>query len=390
MASDWSRTVVICAANNWDGARFQDRQLAERLCKLVPVLYVDPPTSVLTRWRRPELKEAFQGPRLRVIRPGLARLTPVVLPGMERVGISASTRMLMARAIRRAIKQLGGDIGALVETSCMVPVIGRCGERLRVYWAQDDYVGAAELLGLSTSRVRRGEQRIMSVAQLVVAANPTIADTLQRTGVPTALIPFGCDVEIFTAARTATPATDVTLPGPIAGFMGHIGERIDLPLLEAVAATGASLLLVGPRHPRFSIERIDALLELPNVQWVGPKDFEALPSYLRVMDVGLVPYNDSAFNRGSFPLKTFEYLAAGLPVVATPLPAIQWIDSPFISVAATPEDFAASVARQLTGTSSGAQRDERAAFAAQHSWEVRAEAFASALALLPADRQHSL
>lgn len=377
---DWSGTVVICAANNWDGARFQDRQLAERLCKLVPVLYVDPPMSLLSRWRRPELKDAFQGPRLRVIEPGLARLTPIVLPGMERMGISLSTRGLMARAIRRAIEQLGGDLWALIETSCLVPVIGRCGERLRVYWAQDDYVGAAELLGLSASRVRRGEQHVVSTADLVVAANPTIADALKQQGVPTELIPFGCDVEVFAAARTATPASDVELPRPIAGFMGHIGERIDLPLLEAVAASGNSLLLVGPRHPRFAIERMNALFDLPNVQWVGPKDFEALPSYLRLMDVGLVPYNDSAFNRGSFPLKTFEYLAAGLPVVATPLPAIQWIGSPFISVANTAEDFAAAVTRQLADTSTGSLRDERTAFATQHSWEVRAEAFAAALA----------
>jgi len=53
------------------------------------------------------------------------------------------------------------------------------------------------------------------------------------------------------------------------------------------------------------------------VRWVGPQPYGALPGYLRLMDVGVVPYRDSAFNRGSFPLKTLEYLAAGRGVVAT-------------------------------------------------------------------------
>ena len=90
--------------------------------------------------------------------------------------------------------------------------------------------------------------------------------------------------------------------------MGHIGDRIDLRLLAAVAETGCSLLLIGPRHPRFDASALDGLLARGNVQWVGPKEFGALPGYLGSVDVGLVPYNHSAFNEGSFPLKALEYL----------------------------------------------------------------------------------
>ena len=95
--------------------------------------------------------------------------------------------------------------------------------------------------------------------------------------------------------------------------MGHIGDRIDLGLLAAVAETGSSLLLIGPRHPRFDASALDGLLARDNVQWVGPKEFGALPGYLGSVDVGLVPYNHSAFNEGSFPLKALEYLGAGPP-----------------------------------------------------------------------------
>ena len=127
------------------------------------------------------------------------------------------------------------------------------------------------------------------------------------------MIPNGCEAEHFATADRASPPQDVHLEGPVAGFIGHMSERIDLAMLEAVASSGVSLLLVGPRQKTFEIAKLDRLLALPNVQWVGPKEFEELPSYLRVIDVGLTPYSQSDFNRASFPLKTLEYLAAGRP-----------------------------------------------------------------------------
>ena len=60
---------------------------------------------------------------------------------------------------------------------------------------------------------------------------------------------------------------------------------------------------------------MEALLARPNVQWVGAAPFERLPTYMRAIDVGIVPYADSAFNQ-ELPLKTLEYLAAGRPTVA--------------------------------------------------------------------------
>ena len=197
---------------------------------------------------------------------------------------------------------------ALIDTSPLAPVMGRCGESLSVYWAQDDYAGLAELLGLSQRRMADGERRLLRRADVVIAANPRVADRLREGGRPVELIPFGCDAEAFARAGSAEPPADIALPRPIAGFMGHIGDRIDLGLLAAVAETGSSLLLIGPRHPRFDASALDGLLARDNVQWVGPKEFGALPGYLGSVDVGLVPYNHSAFNEGSFPLKALEYL----------------------------------------------------------------------------------
>jgi teichuronic acid biosynthesis glycosyltransferase TuaH len=395
LPGDWDGLVVFHAANSWDSVKFADQHLAEALSRLVPVLYVDPPISFLTPLKRPEARAALRQPRLRLLAPGLARLTPGSLPGMERPGMAAITTVLVRRAMARAARSLVGRDGvrAVIAASVLVPTLGACGERLGVYWAQDDFVGGAELFGSSAERISSGELRLAAAADLIVASNPVVADAWRGRGrADTLLIPFGADAERFAATDQAPPAGDVELPAPVVGFVGHLGDRIDLRLLEAVADSGRSLLLVGPRHPRFELERMEQLLARANVQWVGPKPFEALPSYLRAIDVGLVPYADSAFNQGSFPLKTLEYLAAGRGVVATDLPAIRWLVEQaagregLIEVASEPADYAAAVKRALSTGREAEAVARRRAFAAEHSWARRAEAFAAALGVAPARR----
>jgi teichuronic acid biosynthesis glycosyltransferase TuaH len=196
------------------------------------------------------------------------------------------------------------------------------------------------------------------------------------------MIPFGCEAALFASTDTAPPADDVRLPSPIVGFHGHISGRIDLDMLEAITARGHSLLLVGPRQLNFDEPRLQRLFLRPNVQWMGPRPFDRLPSYLRAMDVGIVPYAlDDPFNQSSFPLKTLEYLAAGRPVIATPLPATRWLDTDLIRTASDPDAFADAVERCLTEPQTDDVVARRRAFAARHSWQARAEHLADAIDL---------
>lgn len=383
---DWDGIVVIQAATPWDGNRFQEHHLAMALSRLAPVLFVDPSMSLLSPLKRPELRGAVRAPRLRRIGPSLARFTPVVLPGMERPGMVHVTNVLTRRAIRRATRALGGRVQAQIGMSALVRTLGALDEQRKVYWVKDDVVGGADLLGLPASRIAQGEAKLAAEADLIIATSAEVAESWRARGVKTLHIPPGYDDAIPERTDAAPLPADVDLPEPIVGFVGHLGKRIDLSLLEAVAATGCSLLLVGPRHPRYDLQAMDRLLALPNVRWVGPKPFEQLPSYLRVIDVGLVPYTDSAFNRGSFPLKTLEYLAAGCAVVATDLPAIRWLNTSLIDVAAGPQGYAAAVAKAIRVPRTAALVRQRREFAAPHAWGRRAETFAAALGVATSGR----
>jgi teichuronic acid biosynthesis glycosyltransferase TuaH len=367
-SAEWDGLIVLCAVNSYDGFRMADWHLAQHLSKLAPVLYVDPPLSALAGLRHPRTARALPDPRLRLLRPGLARLTPMIQPFPARRGTVALTSAVARGYLRRAVARLGARVAVLVSGWPQFPVFDSCGEQARVYWAKDDFVGGAALLGLNAGLLDARERRVAAAADLVVTANPVVAATWRSRGLDPVLIPFGADVDAYLEVERAPRPDDVALPAPIAGFVGRINDRMDLGLLEAIASRGRSLLLVGPKDPAFEPARFEALRRRVNVHWVGPKPSWALPGYLRLIDVGLVPYRDSEFNRGSCPLKTLEYLAAGRAVVATDLPAIRWLATDLICIADGPASFADQVDRLLIQPRGAAVLARRQAFAARHSW----------------------
>lgn len=376
----WDGLVVICAGTFYNGHRLADQHLAERIAESgVPVLYVDPP---LTPWgaRRDAVRAAAaSGPRLRLAAPGLARLTPKVPPGKTRGPVSALTDRLVRHQVAAAARELTTDVRAVLTVGGR-NVLGACGERYKVFWARDDFAAGARLMGLPSARVAANEARTAREADLVVAVSPALEARWRAAGCATALVPNGCDARALESVGSVPPAQDVHLDEPVVGLVGTVGARIDFGLLEALACRGFSLLLVGQRQKNFHDDRLPLLLSRPNVQWVGHRDYASLPSYLTRMDVGLVPYADSPFNRASFPLKTLEYLAAGLPVVSTPLAATSWLATDLVRVASGAEEFCAEVATAIAERRAHAAVTRRREFAARHDWGERAK---EVIALLP-------
>lgn len=375
---DWDGAIVFCAGNAWDGHTASDHHVARYLSTRRPVLYVDPPVSFATALRNPRIRHSLREPRLRLVQPGLARLTPVVQPGMRRPGMSSLTEWLTRRLIRRAVASLGARTSVRILATGLCLYEPRTAER-RVLYLTDDFLAGASLFHVSARRIARDEERLRELAEQIITVSPTLADRWRQWGCEVSVVPNGCDFDRFAATDAAPDPRDVRLRRPIAGFVGQINDRIDLSLLEAVADTGHSLLLVGPISTLSERKRFERLLTRPNVQWVGAKPFEEMPSYLKVMDVGLTPYTDTAFNRASMPLKTIEYLAAGRAVVASDLPAARFLATEFVSLASAPAEFAEATVRLLEATSDPALVSARRAFASRHSWSVRAAEFAAAI-----------
>lgn len=370
-STDGRGLVVLCAANNWDDVKLADRHMAEHLAAHGPVLYVDPPISHLTRLNKPTVAGSLAGSRLRTIGPGLTRYTPLVAPKPLHPAMVRTTERSVRRQLRSVVGRLGLDVRAVVTTWLFLDVFGCVGESARIYWWQDDPAGAAELWGATKVRLVAADERLARSADIVVAVSEDAATTWRERGVEARFLPNGCDTESFSDLQRLS-AYDSGLPRPIAGFVGHLNARTDLALLEAVAARGTSLVLIGPKDPSFEPVRFTRLERLSNVAYLGPQPFDALPCHLAGFDVGLVPYACTEFNRSSFPMKTLEYLSAGLRVVSTSLPAVRWLDTSLVELADDPGRFADAVEVSVSTERSADEIGARRKFAARHSWKVRA------------------
>lgn len=370
---------MLAATTPWNGHRLLDQSVARELTRYADVLYVEPPRSPLTRFRDGQPTVSAAGPR--EVDEGLWLVSPRVPPLKERAGMKAVSLALTRRAMRRSVLALGAPPVAAVIVPSLNPLFGACGERVRVFYAKDDYLAGAGLMGIHPRRLAARQRRQPRDADVVVAVSPELADTL---GCPEAVvIPNGVDSDLYASVHEVAPAPEVRLAGPIAGFIGHVSRRIDLSILEALVSGGIQLLLVGPRPSGHDDARLEALLARPEVQWVGSQPPERLPAFMRHMSVGLVPYEDSAFNRASSPLKTLEYLAAGVPVVGTALPALLRIGGPDVAVATDERSFVALTRAMLDRPTLPGDVRRRQEQAAGHSWRRRVEILAHAIGLEP-------
>jgi teichuronic acid biosynthesis glycosyltransferase TuaH len=236
-------------------------------------------------------------------------------------------------------------------------------------------------MGLSRAAIRRVLESNLSQADGVAAVSgellvrlggfrPADAAGSAATGMTSreagrgpahAVIPNGCP----------EPATEMPAAPrvPVACLIGQLNERLDLDVLEAVQAAGIAMVLIGPRTDRDTAFRVrlDAFLAAENVRWMGQLSADELRGQLARFGAGMTPYADSYFNRASFPLKTLEYLSAGLGVVSTDMPSARWLNTELVSVNSNPREFALAVrlpwrngtTRSMSGGGSNSPADTR-------------------------------
>jgi glycosyltransferase involved in cell wall biosynthesis len=375
-----TRPVLICFAGDvWDGNPHSRHHLMRRFAGRFEVLFVEgipmraPTTSDRFEWRRAAAK-LRAGVRLRTVAPHLYVLRPLpVPPGRAQV---ATLRLQVEYALRRL--RLGGPRLTWFSLPNVAPLRGRLGERGSVLYYQDRYDAFSHV---DAGRLRAGLRALAAGCDVAFASAGPLADDLRALGADPVLVPHGVDVDRF-AGRHAAPADLDGLARPLVGYIGIVDDYLSQAALLAVAnnpATG-TLVLVGGANA--DVARLDAH---PRVRLLGRRPYEAIPAYLQAFACCLIPFSTGRLTEAVNPIKLREYLAAGRPVVSTPLPEVE----PYGDVVAlAPEaDFAAAVARQLDpandteeararrrGRIEGESWDAVAARIEPHLWRVVREA----------------
>jgi glycosyltransferase involved in cell wall biosynthesis len=164
------------------------------------------------------------------------------------------------------------------------------------------------------------------------------------------------------------------LQKPIALFSGNLApHKVDFKLIDFLCGKRIDwdIVLVGPLWEGFSKRGLEWLRRMPNLKFTGHVQYEQLPGYLKAADVLIIPYLVNNVTSNVFPIKFFEYLATGKPVVATALPSLADYKD-YVKLCDTYQGFAMGV-REVLKSDTEERRKRRMELARQNTWEQRIE-----------------
>jgi glycosyltransferase involved in cell wall biosynthesis len=362
---------VICFAHDWEGDPTSKTHIMRRLATRNRILWVGSigmrrPRASGTDARRLVSKLRRALAPVRRVEPNLFVANPLTIPAPGNAAADAWNALFLTLWLRGLCARL--RFRAPIVWSFLPNVnrlAGRLGERLLIYHCVDEYTAFS---GVPREALARMERELVRRADVVLTSSESLCAERQALNPSCHFIPHGVDAGHFSAAldeATAIPEDVRHLPRPIVGFMGLLADWVDLDIVRdmALARPTWSFVLLGR-----ATTDLGPLRGLRNVHCAGPRPYAALPSYCRGFDVGIVPFRRNVLTIRSNPLKVREYLAAGLPVVATPLPEIERFRE-HVHFAVDGDGFVRAVETAL-GTGTARMRAD--AMRAE-SWERRVE-----------------
>jgi glycosyltransferase involved in cell wall biosynthesis len=375
---NWNNDLIFVSMENWDDIWRRNQFVCAELVRRRPdlrILFVGLPINVSNSLRRGRVGEIFRASTYAV--PGFDRITvthpPKLLPDSLAAG-RAVNEALWRRHVRRVAGRLGLRHPVLwLNPHYAVHAAGGMGESAVVYDITDDWTTLTQSPRL-VERIKQQDAELCRRADATIVCSERLRDLKRGMSESLHLIPNGVDAGHY--ARVLDGSADVPAearrwPKPVLGYTGTIHpDRVDVGLIEALgrARTG-SVALIGPNF--LSVEDSQRLQGLGNVFMPGPVSYVRIPDYMAAFDVAITPHRMTAFTESLNPIKLWEYLAAGLPIVSTDVAGFR--DYPeLVRLARTPGEFVAACRGALA--EGRAKSERRREVAAGHSWASRADA----------------
>lgn len=380
---------------------FQSQGLLTALARHTDVLLVEPPIDILTSVVRPArlINRLKRYRSLSKLQASIYLFQPL---GLASYGAAhrfpafvSLNKSLLERQVSAVLSKLPSHKYLIVHafSAAQYYTLDVLQPDLRVFDVTDEFY--ANLLDdeidferPETVRYMRAERKVFDRADVVFVASSGLYDSRSKLHHRVIRIPVGCvDLELFSQALRndlPIPADIAAVPKPRIGFVGNINELLDIESLMQLAQTrpARSLVLVGAVNAQPAFKRSSPFRQLmarPNVHYLGWHPYESLPGYMKAMDVCLMPYRLNAWMRNAHPNKTYQYLAAGKPVVSTAFPEVIPLER-VISVAKHTEDFISAVDEALNRSDTAQDIASRLEIARQNSSRVRAQQRAVVLA----------
>ncbi len=372
------RSYVIYGTSSWDGSWQAELNFAHALAARHPVLYIDPAVSPLTPFRygvTPDTVRHVRSVADRGLRDrGRVKVfAPLVIPPIHHPRTQAWSVPLIRRQVGSAVRRLGLRQPVVIAWRMLPLLAGVARESLRIAVVMDHPSAGAALMGRDPAALEAETSALCASADHICTTSYPTQELLAGRGWETELVPFGFAADLAPAFDAAQlPPEYAALPRPLLGYTGGIDDRLDYDLVVSLAdrfATG-SLVFVGPVSPRLTPDAHQALASRPNIHVLGVRPRDELPAYIRHLDLALMPYAESLWTRHQSPMKFWEYLYAGPPILATGSAELRRYDPPLLSYAETRGEALAMAERALADP--GVGRETRRAFALANTWDDRA------------------
>ena len=359
--------IIVHSHLGWDWVWQRPQQFLSRFSQRHQILFVEGPTpSDEVAVPTPEMREVTEFPNITLLRMKMptSRWNDGAWVDKER---------------RRLVQEvLAGPLGLrfrdpvqwFYDPMAVTAFAGHMDERAIVFDCMDQL---SQFKGSPKELIRR-ERELLAIADVVFAGGPKIGRDKIKYNPNTHSYGCGVDIKHFGKARlksTKIPADVADLPGPVFGFFGVVDERMDYELVAALADAfpQGSVVIIGP------MTKIDpaTVPQRPNLHWMGGRDYQQLPSYVKKFDVCLMPFAINEATEYINPTKALEYMATERPIVSTPVEDVVLQFTGVVKISQTSEEFIRLCGEAVASPDKAAIRRGKM-LSERNSWESIVEA----------------
>lgn len=372
---------ILCISTaDWDNIAWTNKQhIMSRLSKTNRILYIESlglrqPTikkkDILRILKR--IKDWFKGPRM--INENLYVYSPIILPLHKIKIIQKINYLLLYLTLKLLLKKLGFKHPILWTYSPPIAsLIGKLNEKLVIYHCVDELSATPRI---PTCAILKMEEELLKKADLVFTTSKSLYESKKVFNPNTYYLPNVADVNHFMTALEdlSLPQDIANIKHPIIGFIGNlVSYKVDFELIRYLAISHPewSIVLIGDVAEVENKDRIEKLALTPNIFMLGGKRYSLLPSYIKTFDVCILPNRINEYTKNMFPMKFFEYLATGKPIVLTQLLALNEYND-ICYIAKDKDEFVQYIEKALKEDDLELKQ-KRIETAKKNNWEIRIE-----------------
>ncbi len=370
-----SKLFIVLSGSYWDYEYWASRHYVTKYLSKIPgnrVAFIEHSVVFSDLYLKTKKKRRFLFPGVRHISPSLAVHSLLPKGPWERVHpiFDNFNQKLIKRQIERIIAKSRCDEACLISFDYKASYLFRNMDRKvkKIYYIVDDTC-EFDYFQKQKEVIFREENETIRRADLVIATSQPLLDRVKSLNRNVHLLSHGVDLEVFLGNDEFTIPQDLMpISKPTVGFVGIISAWVNLELVFEIAALvpGVSFVMVGPVSNSYQRPK-----GIDNVYFLGPKDKKFISSYCVNFDIGIIPFKENKLVKSVNPLKLLEYLAAGLPVISTPMSAMRGLEDLDVYLESKAEGFKNRIRNILNNKIKTKNIQKRVQFARNNSWEFK-------------------